>query len=239
MPTGRLSTTATVSWSPRRSPAGPEPRPPDLRNRAPWRPGGHSLAAWSGLSGGDARGLGGWLSVPAAGPRISQRAQRSHSAEMRMIAVVVDDETDGPIGRMHPVLPRLRIGDARGELASKLPQASADDIAAIFYTSGSTGQPKGAHHDQRNLIHHAMLRTNSAHIGEDDRILLLFAPAAPVAQQDIFSALLSGARLFIVDLRRKGLQEPSACYAIAASLTTTRCRLSSGSFFVSRTIQRC
>jgi hypothetical protein len=124
-----------------------------------------------------------------------------------MKAVIVDEDTGDMLTRLHPDLPQLDYGPAPRETETALPGASPDDVAVIFYTSGSTGTPKGVYYVQRAVLHYAMLRTNTVHLSQDDRVLLVFAPMVVVAQQDIFGALLNGAQLFVVDVRRKELSE--------------------------------
>ena len=80
-----------------------------------------------------------------------------------MNAVIVNDETRNAIRRMHPALPQLHFTNAVKEDGAVLSKVSADDIAVIFYTSGSTVSQK-VNHDHRNVMHHTMLRVNSAHI---------------------------------------------------------------------------
>ena len=48
-----------------------------------------------------------------------------------------------------------------------------DDIAALLYTSGTTGQPKGAMQTHRNLVNNAMIATRLLQFGPDDRTLIV------------------------------------------------------------------
>ncbi len=124
-------------------------------------------------------------------------------------AVIVDRSTSEAVGRMGKELPQLDFERAARDAGQGAPlgAASPDDIAFVIYTSGSTGQPKGAYFNQRSLLHDAMRRINSTHMAADDRLALLFAPTVRPAQEDIFGTLFSGGTIFVVDLRRKGLQE--------------------------------
>jgi amino acid adenylation domain-containing protein len=124
-------------------------------------------------------------------------------------AVIVDRQTREVVSRMGAELPQLDFDAlARdGGNGAPLPPTSPDDAAFIIYTSGSTGQPKGAYFNQRSLMHDAMRRINATHLAPDDRLALLFAPTVRPAQEDIYGTLFTGGTLFVVDLRRKGLQE--------------------------------
>jgi acyl-coenzyme A synthetase/AMP-(fatty) acid ligase/thioesterase domain-containing protein len=109
---------------------------------------------------------------------------------------------------MAPTMLQLDFAEARVRgAAPPLRPTSPDDPAFILYTSGSSGRPKGVYFDQRGLLHDAMRRTNCTHLSAEDRLALVFAPTVSAAQQDVFGALLNGATLFVVDVRRKGLQE--------------------------------
>jgi amino acid adenylation domain-containing protein len=77
-----------------------------------------------------------------------------------------------------------------------------DDYAHIFYTSGSTGTPKGIVENHHNLLHHIMCDTNNFHICAEDRIALLSH-----AGRDIFRALLNGAALYPIDVKRQSVTE--------------------------------
>ena len=51
--------------------------------------------------------------------------------------------------------------------------ASRGDIAYVFFTSGSTGAPKGVFDSHRNVVHNIRRYTNALAIGADDRLTLL------------------------------------------------------------------
>ena len=78
---------------------------------------------------------------------------------------------------------------------------SADAIAYLLYTSGSTGEPKAITQSHRNVLHHIRSYTNSLHICAEDRLLLVASLGVDAAVQDIFAALLNGATLCPYDIR--------------------------------------
>jgi amino acid adenylation domain-containing protein len=79
-----------------------------------------------------------------------------------------------------------------------------DAAGSIFYTSGSTGIPKGVCQTQRNLRHFAMVYAKQLGVTEEDRLSFLYSPAFSASNMDIFSSLLSGATLFPYDIRKRG-----------------------------------
>ena len=70
---------------------------------------------------------------------------------------------------------------------------SADAFAAIFYTSGSSGQPKGVIQTHRNILHRVIIDTNTFHICPEDRLSLLSSATYSVSFRNLFGALLNGA----------------------------------------------
>jgi|GEM_PF-561545 len=108
--------------------------------------------------------------------------------------------------RLAPTLPRLPLDAPPEGRGGPLPRpAPAESLAAIYYTSGSTGAPKGVVLTQRNLLHDAGQYVAAAHIGQDDRLSLLYSLSTLGSLRDLFGALLTGASAHLFSLAREGI----------------------------------
>ena len=81
---------------------------------------------------------------------------------------------------------------------------SADAAASIYYTSGSTGRPKGVTEIHRHRLVNARRTINALRVTPDDRLVLLYGIGFSGSVNDVFGALLAGARLCPFDLRASG-----------------------------------
>ncbi|MEV5820363.1 amino acid adenylation domain-containing protein [Micromonospora haikouensis] len=80
-----------------------------------------------------------------------------------------------------------------------------DALAYVLFTSGSTGLPKAVGQTHRNLAHVVDNQIATLGIGPDDRLSLLASFSFDAAIPDLYPALLTGAAVVPVDLRRHGL----------------------------------
>src|SRR5207248_1438222 len=106
-----------------------------------------------------------------------------------------------------PLLPLLPRGaskviclDTDWELIAREPRrnlpndATAESLAYVMYTSGSTGQPKGVAVPHR-AINRLVLNTNYVQLGSTDRLAQISNISFDAATFEIWGALLNGGQL--------------------------------------------
>jgi amino acid adenylation domain-containing protein len=86
-----------------------------------------------------------------------------------------------------------------GAAAPESIQRSPDDPAYVIYTSGSTGWPKGVVVSDRAFVNMIVAQRAAFAVNEQDRVLQFFASSFDGSLSEIFTALLSGAALVLID----------------------------------------
>ena len=81
--------------------------------------------------------------------------------------------------------------------ANPVSTGSPENLAYVIYTSGSTGRPKGVAVSQQSLVNHSLAVSAAYGLTTDDRVLQFASISFDVAAEEIFSALLSGASIFV------------------------------------------
>lgn len=114
--------------------------------------------------------------------------------------VLVVDDQDLPEGAFRPfAIAHLRHERARGGEAPSRAETIDCDVAAILYTSGSTGLPKGVVLSHRNLIEGARSVAQYLENDENDRILSLLPLSFDAGFSQLTTAFLSGACVVLVN----------------------------------------
>lgn len=80
-----------------------------------------------------------------------------------------------------------------------------ETLAYLFYTSGTTGPPKGVMQTHRTMLQWARCYTNAIGISPGDRHTLLRSQSFGGAAFDILGSLLNGAAIYSLTVREEGL----------------------------------
>jgi non-ribosomal peptide synthetase component F len=125
-------------------------------------------------------------------------------------ALILTDHENLTLARSHSPagVTVLDIDAAASDSFDALPpvqKGTADDIAYIFFTSGTSGEPKGVFDTHRNVLHNILRYTNALAIRPDDRLSLLQSPSFSGTVSSLFCALLNGACAYPADLRRESM----------------------------------
>ncbi len=126
------------------------------------------------------------------------QARLRYVLEHSNAGLLVTDNANLPLARQLSHIPVVNIDEIGGLFPDENPGVAVrtDSCAAIAYTSGSTGAPKGIVWNQRGVLHAVMRHTNMFQICMDDRILMFRASLRPCLY-----ALLNGATYYPVALR--------------------------------------
>ena len=111
------------------------------------------------------------------------------------------------LDKLAPGLPGLKVLLFDGELPDAEPAAlpptptadSIDDVRWVFYTSGTTGDPKGARHSDRSILESSLGMARAMDLGPDDRIALVFPITHLGGANSMTASLCSGAGHLVVD----------------------------------------
>lgn len=121
-------------------------------------------------------------------------------------ALLLTDEEHGPLadtiaGTTGQV---LRVDRIASENSLQPLSISENDHAYIFFTSGTTGKPKGVVDSHRNVLHNIYRYTSALSITAEDRLTMIQSPTFSGTVSSLFCALLNGATLLPFDVRKHG-----------------------------------
>ncbi|MGD8323504.1 MAG: AMP-binding protein, partial [Gammaproteobacteria bacterium] len=142
---------------------------------------------------------------PASPPARAARILADAGAQ---VAVTADTHFESACN-LNAVERVLEFRAAAGSMSEDSPRISIDpgDPAAIIYTSGSAGRPRGVVHTHRSLLHRCWSDTQYFQITPRDRVSLLTSPSVGAGLPQILSALLNGASLYPFDLQTREFEE--------------------------------
>lgn len=121
--------------------------------------------------------------------------------------VLTDPSHAGPARRLSRGA--VLVVDDPGRWSAPRPPLSALNRtrpAYVYFTSGATGPPKGVVDTHENVLHNVMRYTTTLGLGPDDRMSLIQSPSFSGVVSTTFGALLNGAALCPIDVRRHGMR---------------------------------
>ncbi|TFH36562.1 MAG: hypothetical protein E4G99_04675 [Anaerolineales bacterium] len=124
-------------------------------------------------------------------------------------AVLVSDSTAMQLAAIKSPVRQLdvdRIGEGQQETNPEV-VITPKSPGAIYYTSGSTGEPKGVLRNHDNMLHHAMTYSLDHDISSIDHQSFLYSAQSGASMPDMLGALLNGAALMPFDVWRHSVAE--------------------------------
>ena len=157
----------------------------------------------------------GCVDVPRGSPSPSHELQGLLRHSDSTVLIVENPELLSRFGELPPLRAVILIeGEAEGalclgELLGALsglkgpPQGvTADDLATILYTSGTTGRPKGVMLSHGNLVANVRQALQTLSIYPEDRLLAILPLWHAFERMVEYAALTAGAEVVYTDLRR-------------------------------------
>jgi amino acid adenylation domain-containing protein len=99
---------------------------------------------------------------------------------------------------------RIDLGDVPGRDVPPPVEVHPSALAYSIFTSGSTGRPKGVLIEHRNVVNFIRTVQEMFSLTAEDRIVQFASPGFDVSVFEIFSALLTGAWLYVLDDEERG-----------------------------------
>ncbi|MCP5107643.1 MAG: amino acid adenylation domain-containing protein, partial [bacterium] len=138
-----------------------------------------------------------------------------------LILTAGECETEARVLAVESGISFLNIDDFREPVPAPNPPApaEADRLAYIMYTSGSTGKPKGVKQNLGNVWYYTRNWIERFGINQEDRMTLFSSFCHDGSVQDMFSALLSGAALYPLDMKSRDGTEALSRFLVKERIT--------------------
>ena len=153
-----------------------------------------------------------WLACLAArrpfvplDPQMPAARNQAIAAEAGLAAVIVPTTTGDLADWLPAALPRITMEPSEPAPPPLPPGLPPAKISMVVFTSGSTGRPRGIVPHERSHLRRAMDYREACDLGRSDRLLSLHPLPTSAGVRDVFAALLCGATMRLLDLRRDGL----------------------------------
>jgi amino acid adenylation domain-containing protein len=113
--------------------------------------------------------------------------------------LVLADET-GPELAIVPANRTLRLGIEQGVSRNVDPRipVTADQLAYVYFTSGSTGQPKGAMCEHAGMVNHLLAKIEDLDVGADEVVAQIAPQCFDISLWQLVSAWLTGGTTAII-----------------------------------------
>ncbi|WP_251358488.1 acyl-CoA ligase (AMP-forming), exosortase A system-associated [Kangiella sp. TOML190] len=129
-----------------------------------------------------------------SGPRANQLNGIYKETTSLKRLLLVDDRVKDPLDIQHELWPQQA-----PEQSSYAPEIIDQDLAAILYTSGSTGNPKGVCLSHRNLIAGAQSVSHYLENTHQDIVLAVLPLSFDYGLSQVTTAILSGAKVVLME----------------------------------------
>ncbi len=159
-----------------------------------------------------------YVPLSPAMPRAASRERVARTEALAVLAGPAFVDAAREVAGTAPVIV-LDAGLGAAPTERVRPHVDPDALAYVYFTSGTTGPPRGVMDTHRNVLHNVMRYSNALGFTAADRMTVVQASTFSGVVSSIFGALLNGATLLPYDLAREGAGPPLARWMARARPT--------------------